>query len=786
MDPSRSSDDAGQATTAPPDAAPVGLTGREAARRLAEAGPNAVADSSPHPVRRALGKLWAPVPWMLEAAIVLELVFGEYAEAIVVGVLLLFNAGLGFVQEQRAQNTLAALKSRLAATASVRRDGAWAIVPAAELVPGDVVTLSLGAIVPADVRIAGGAVLVDQSMLTGESVAAEKRAGDTAFSGGLVRRGEAVAEVTATGERTQFGRSAGLIRTAHVESSEQKAIFRVVRNLAVFNGVLAVVITICGFVLGLDLAEVAPLFLVALLASIPVALPSMFTLAETVGARHLADQGVLPTRLTALEEAAGVDVLCADKTGTLTMNALTVGRTVPTAGFGEHDVLALAALASSPGGSDPVDTAVREAAGSLEGYEWRLAAFQPFDPALKMATATVTDPGGAQETVSKGAYQVIAALTGDSSSADRASGLEHDGFRVLAVSAGPAGSQRLAGLIGLTDPPRPESRELIGRLAELGVRTVMVTGDAAGTADTVARQVGIRGKTHAGTPLPPELDVDRVGIFAGVLPEDKYDLVKTFERRGRIVAMCGDGVNDAPALRQAHMGIAVFSATEVARSAAGVVLTEPGLGGIIAAVREGRSTFQRILTYTLRSVVHKVVQVMFLLGALLMTGNAIITPVLMVLMMVAGDFLAMSSSTDNVRPSPRPNVWRIGNLTIAGVCLGVCDLAFCLGMLAFAKLGLGLGLAELRTFAVVTLVLTGQAVFYVSRERRHLWSSRPGKWVVASSVADIGFIVVLAAFGLLMAPLPLAVIGGVAVAALVLAFVLDGVKVLLFRVLAVT
>jgi len=344
---------------------------------------------------------------------------------------------------------------------------------------------------------------------------------------------------------------------------------------------------------------------------------------------------------------------------------------------------------------------------------------------------------------------------------------------------------RMAGLVALSDPPRSDSRPLIEHLSKLGVRTLMVTGDAVTTAEVIAAAVGVRGAVSTVTQLEQDGDIEHVGVFANVLPEDKFTLVKTLQAHGYVVAMCGDGVNDAPAIRQAQMGIAVFTASDVAKSAAGIVLTEPGLGGIVAAIEVGRSTFQRILTYTLRSIVHKVVQVLFLFAGLIITGHAIITPVLMALMMVTGDFLAMSSSTDHVRPSPVPNVWRIGNLTIASVILGFCDLTFCIGSIVVGRSVLHLSPNALQTLAVITLVFTSQAVFYVARERRHLWSSRPSLWMMLSSLVDLTVIITLAVNGILMTSLSFAVIVCVAVATIVLAFILDTLKVLLFRRLAI-
>ncbi len=592
-----------------------GLTTDEARHRLQTFGPNATPDTTARPLRRALSKLWAPVPWMLEAAIVLQVALGDYTEATIIAGLLVFNAALGLLQESRAQSTLAALKSRLALTASVRRDGGWTTVPAAELVPGDVVKLSLGGVVAADVRLTAGEVLLDQSMLTGESVPIEAGAGVQTYAGALVRRGEAVAEVTATGARTKFGRTAELVRTAHVVSSQQKAVLRVVRNLVAFNGVVIVMLVVYARFLAMPLGEIIPLVLTAILASIPVALPATFTLAAALGARALAKRGVLPTRLSAVDEAATMDVLCADKTGTLTRNALAVTIIHPMPGFDVPHVLALAALASTDGGQDPVDAAIRSAAASNSVSDApKLIKFAPFDPAKKMSEASATGATGGTQRIVKGAFAVVMGLVERSPAATAAANeLEAKGFRVLAVAAGPPAAMKLAGLIALSDPPRPDSAALVAELHGLGVRTVMVTGDAPATAAIVAQAVGLDGAVSPPGPIPDAVRPEEFAVFAGVLPEDKYKLVKAFQKGGHTVGMCGDGANDAPALRQAQIGIAVSTATDVAKSAAGMVLTEPGLAGIVAAVKEGRVTFQRILTYALNSITKKIVTVLFLI-----------------------------------------------------------------------------------------------------------------------------------------------------------------------------
>jgi H+-transporting ATPase len=459
-------------------------------------------------------------------------------------------------------------------------------------------------------------------------------------------------------------------------------------------------------------------------------------------------------------------------------------------GFDEPHVLGLAALASSDGGQDPVDGAIRTAAAQKAASDLpKPVKFVPFDPGTKMSEAAATETNGATVRVVKGAFAAVAGLTSSPGAAPDASKtageLEAQGFRVLAVAVGPPEDVKLAGIIALSDPPRTDSAALITELHTLGVRTVMITGDAAATAAIVARAVGLDGKVCPPGPIPAAVHPEDFAVFAGVLPEGKYDLVKAFQKSGHTVGMCGDGANDAPALRQAQMGIAVSTATDVAKSAAGIVLTKPGLGGIVASVKEGRVTFQRILTYALNSVTKKTVQVLFLAAGLVMTGHAILTPMLMVIIMLAGDLLGMSLATDNVRPSPMPNAWRIGRLTIAGVFMGTCELVFCTAVLAFGKFRLGLGVDALRTVAFVAIVFGNQATTYTNRERQRLGSARPSRWLIGSSVADVSIASTLAICGIAMTPLPALAVGGALAAAAVFAFIADFAKVPLFKRLGI-
>jgi H+-transporting ATPase len=756
-----------------------GLTNDEATVRLMTDGPNAMPDVSVRPIINLLGKFWAPIPWLLEASLILELGLHKYVEAAIIAGLLIFNATLAFVQEGRAQATLKALRSRLALNASVFRDGAWQTLPATRLVRGDLVKLSLGAIVAADVHLVDGSVLLDQSMLTGESLPAEANAGADTYAGALVRRGQATAEVTATGARTKFGRTAELVQNAHSVSSQQTAVLHIVRNLAIFNGVVIVLIGIFAYSHSLARGEIISLLLTSVLAAIPVGLPATFTLAAALGARALAKLGVLPTRLSAVDEAGTINILCSDKTGTLTLNQLSVTAVRALPCSDEARVLAMASLASSEGGSDAVDAAIRFASEKKPPPDrLKLSQFVPFDPAKKIAEATASNPKGDVIRVVKGAFTAVAGLAAAApNAATIADELEKKGFRVLAVAAGSPTALEIIGLIALSDPPRADSVSLIAELKSLGVRTVMVTGDAPETAAIVAHAVGLDDTVCPSGPLPKDIKPQDFAVFASILPEGKFDLVKAFQKGGHAVGMCGDGANDAPALRQAQIGIAVSTATDVAKSAAGVVLTESGLGGIVEAVRVGRITFQRILSYTLRSTIKKIAQVLLLAIGLLLTGQAILTPMLMVIIMITGDFLSMSLATDRVRPSATPNSWEIGKITRAGLILGFCFLAFCTSILAVGRFEMHYGIDTLRTLTAVVLVYGGQAITYAVRDRSHFWGLRPTKWLVLSTCADVLFISVLAKRGIAMAPLSLTVLATILGATVIFWMVLSVVKI---------
>ena len=760
---------------------PRGLSSAEAARRRLEFGPNTVAEEQERPLLKILKHFWAPVPWMLEATVVLQLVIGEHLEALMITTLLLLNVGLSVFQESRANAALALLKQRLSPVVRVRREATWRNLSAADLVPGDVVQLSLGGVVPADVRIVSGSVLLDQSMLTGESIPVEVGPAKTAFAGAMVRRGEATGEVSATGVRTYFGRTAELVRIAHVESSEQRAVMAVVRALTVVNFAIVVGIVAYAHTIGMNVRQILPLVLTALLSAVPVALPATFTLAAALGARTLAMKGVLLTRLSALHEAAMVDVLCADKTGTLTRNELAVRavRSV-TAAYQDGDVLAFAAAASSSEGQDPIDAAIRALArerGPALGRTLQVSRFTPFDPAVKMAEAAAIDGTGRTLRVVKGAPAAVATMAPLSNAASAVlEDFTDAGYRTLAVAAGRPDAMTLIGLVAFGDPPRADSAALLTELNALGVSTVMVTGDAAATAATVAGAIGLRGPVCPPGQIPDSVGPDRFAVYAGVFPEDKFRLVRAFQRRGHAVGMCGDGANDAPALRQAQMGIAVSTATDVAKAAAGVVLTDPGLGGIVTCIKEGRAAFQRVLTYTLSILVNKCATLVVMGCGLVMTGHAVLTPMLQALMMLAGDFVTMSRAADRARPSEYPNAWRVRNLVLAAFPLGVFKLCYLITVLGVGWYVARLNPAQMQTLTFLALALAGQANIYVLRESRHFWQSRPAPVMLAASGCDVVLVTGLALGGILMTALPTVDIAGLWLATIAFAWSFDMVK----------
>jgi H+-transporting ATPase len=753
------SDRAGQGEK--PSTHPGGLSSQEAAERLAKCGPNAVAEEKRQPVLSFLKKLWGPVPWMLEITVILELVLGKNVEAVIIGALLVVNAILSFIQENRAQGALALLRQQLTVQSRVLRDGQWQLVPAQNLVPGDVIHLRMGDLVPADVSLVDGQIQMDQSSLTGESALVDGTAGQTAYAGAVIKRGEANGEVAATGSQTKFGKTAELVRTAKTASHLEEIVFSIVKYLVIADIALAVVVLMYALYAQIAWHTILPYILILLVASVPVALPAMFTLATALGAADLARNGVLVTRLSAIEEAAAMRVLASDKTGTLTENRLTLGSIYPYAPYSEEDVIRLGALASEEATQDPLDTAilnaVRERGLSLSA---EVLHFTPFEPASKRSEALVHQVGGDTLLVMKGAPLTIAALCNLNIETD-VKHLASNGYRVLAVAAGPQdGPLHLAGLLALQDAPRADSRSMIRNLNDLGVRVLMITGDDLLTAQAIAGQVGITGSACPADQLhqqvaPEALDCN---IFAGVYPEDKFHLVSALQNAGYIVGMTGDGVNDAPALKQAEVGIAVSSATDVAKAAASLVLTSPGLSNILAAVKTSRKIYQRMLTYTLNKIIKTFQIALFLSLGFILSREFVVTPLLVVLLLFANDFVTMSIATDHVSFSQKPDRWHIRTLMLVAFILAVPALLISFAFFFAANNLFHLPLAQMQTLMFVMLVFTGQVNVYLVRERRHFWNSLPSRWMILGTAADVVVVSILAVQGIFMAAIPLSLV----------------------------
>ena len=763
-----------------------GLTSAEARQRLLKYGPNMVAEDHPHPWLLLLRKFWAPVPWMLEATIALQFALGKADEAAIIAVLLIFNAVLGFAQENRANNALALLKKRLAIQVRVFRDKIWQQAAAQDLVPGDVVHLRMGDFAPADMRLLDGQVLLDQSSLTGESLPVEAGTSATVHAGVIVKRGEASGEVTATGEHTYFGKTAELVRSAKTASHLETLIVTIVKYLVTLDAILVAALLLYSWIHGIAITEVLPFALILLVASVPIALPATYTLATALGALELAKNGVLVTRLSAIEEAAAMDVLASDKTGTITQNRLALTALHSFAPYADDDLLRWAALACDHATQDPIDMAILEAAqlrGLLSDMPQRLS-FTPFDPETKRSEARY-DQNGSKLRVLKGAPRVIAALVmgGPNISAD-VERLGADGSRVLAVAVetGDNGLQ-FAGLVALQDPPREDSHLLIQNLHDLGVRVLMVSGDGPATARAVAEKVGIGGRVCSPENLHEAIqqNVLDYDVFARVLPEDKFRLVQALQRNGHVVGMSGDGVNDAPALKQAEVGIAVANATDVAKAAASMVLTNPGLADVKAAVETSRRINQRMLTYTMNKIIKTLEIAIFLSVGVMLTGVFVITPLLIVLLLFTNDFVTMSIATDHVSYARKPERWNIPNLMLTSGILAGLMLILSFAVFFAGRDWLHLPLSQLQTLIFVMLVFTGQGNVYLVRERRHFWQSVPSRWLLLASLLDIVVVGILSTQGILMAAIPLWLVSGLMGLVLVYLIAVDFIKIRVFK-----
>ncbi len=758
---------------------PGGLTSEEARSRLAVYGPNELPETPSRPLRDLAARFWGPVAWMLEAALVLEIVLDKVPEAAILFSLLVFNALLAYFQEQRATAALNLLRRRLRVTTRTYRDGAWVSLPARELVPGDRIHLRMGDIVPADGEIRDGLLEVDQSTLTGESEPVSRSPGATIYSSSVVRRGEADAEVTATASRSFYGKTAELVRSARTVSHLQSLLFGIVRYLVTLDAAMAVLVLATGWLRGIPLSDVVPFVLILLIASVPAAMPATFTIANALESRELVEEGVLVTGLSAVQEAASMDLLCVDKTGTLTEGRETL-RDLAASVPGEEDrLLALASAACDASTGDTIDLAILAELGRRGLTPPSRVRFVPFDPALKRSEAVVRADGQDHRVV-LGSPSVVAELCGVAPDPAALTRLSEGGARVLGVGVEQDGALRLAGLIALADPPRADAPSLVSSLKEMGVRVVMLTGDTRPTALVVARRVGIGERIGERADL--ERDPSAYDGFAGVYPEDKYRLVEALQRSRHVVGMTGDGVNDAPALKQAEVGIAVSNATDVARASAKLVLTRPGLADIVSAVRSGRKVYRRMLTWTLNKVSKNFEQVFLLTVGFVAAGVFVTSPFLILLLIFANDFVSMATGSDRARVSSGPDRWDVREIAIVAGVVGGSWLALSLGLLGWALAVAHFGVAELQTFFFVYLVFGSQATLLLVRERGHAWSSRPSTPLLVAVVADMVVVGLLAVTGTLM---PVAIspwlVGLVLVAILGVAIPVDFVKEQLIR-----
>ncbi|MHB8305442.1 MAG: plasma-membrane proton-efflux P-type ATPase [Vulcanimicrobiaceae bacterium] len=743
----------------------AGLTNAQAQELRRRYGRNEIPLERVNPLFAWLRKFWGPVPWLLEAVIALTLATGRYADASAIGFLLLFNATLAQIQEGRAQNAVALLRKAIVVRAQVLRDGSWQAVPAAELVPGDVVHLALGNVVPADVRVIKGSVEIDQSTITGESLPRDVEKDAIAYASALVKRGEADGIVTATGTQTTYGKTAELVRTAKASGNLERLVLNLVRVLTLVTLAVIAAVVVQAIRLHLQPVDVALFSIIVLLASVPVAFPAAFTLATTLGSLELAHSGVLVTRLSAIEDAASMEILFTDKTGTITKNEISVASVLPFGAYTVEDVLALASAASDPSGQDPIDLAVFHEAVARKADTAALAPcdFQPFDPATKRSAATVKWRG-TDGTASKGAPAAIQALCGRPTPevAPAVTRLATEGYRVIAVAFGAANAVEPVGLIALADPPRDDAADLVRAISGLGVRMAMLTGDSIETAKTVARSVGIEGPAcdHADIARDPSL-IDRCSVFASIFPDDKLAILRRAQHAGKVVGMTGDGVNDAPALKQANIGVAVSTATDVAKAAASVILTQPGLANIVPAIEVSRRIFERMLTYTIVKII-KFFEITFVLGLVFfLTGRFLLTAELMVALLLFNDFVTLSIATDNVGSSHGFDTWRVGRVVRAAILVATITAGAVLGIVWYSARYAELDTSQLQTVTFYAIAVMGQLSLLAMRERDAIFARPPSTWLIGSITLAIGAAAFIALRGVLSAPLPAQLVLGV-------------------------
>lgn len=781
------------------ETSPDGLSQAEAQKRLAQYGPNEIEEKSTNPFLKFLTYFWGPIPWMIEAAVILSAVARHWPDFAIILLLLLANAVVGFWEEHQAGNAIAALKAKLARKAQVKRDGKWITPPAQELVPGDVIRVRLGDIVPADARLLeGDSIEVDQSALTGESLPVTCKPGDTVYSGSIIRLGEIDAMVYGTGANTFFGKTAQLVQGAHTISHFQRAVLKIGNYLIILAVALVAVIIIVALFRGDPVLTTLQFALVLTVAAIPVAMPTVLSVTMAVGARLLAKKEAIVTRLAAIEELAGVDVLCSDKTGTLTQNKLTLGEPFCMKGVPPDQVILNAALASRSDNKDTIDLAVL---GGLVNdqvlKEYLVVHFQPFDPVHKRTEATVKGTDGIEFKVTKGAPQVILDLAANARQVqddiDRAiNEFAARGFRSLGVArADEQGLWQFLGVLPLFDPPRDEAKATIATARQMGVNVKMITGDQVAIARETAGKLGLGtnildasgfGDTKHHETAQLAESIEKADGFAQVFPEHKFHIVDVLQQQGHIVGMTGDGVNDAPALKKADCGIAVSGATDAARAAASIVLMASGLSVIIDAIKESRKIFQRMNSYAIYRIAETLRVLLFMTMAILVFNFYPLTAVMIVMLALLNDGAILSIAYDNVLYKDKPEAWNMRMVLGVATVLGVVGPVAAFGLFFIAERIYHLDRALIQTLMYLMLSVAGHLTIFLARTRGPFWSIRPAMilWVAVLGTQIVATLI--AVYGVFMTPLGWGWAMFVWGYALVWFFVNDRVKLVAYRI----
>jgi H+-transporting ATPase len=749
---------------------PEGLSQAEAQKRLAQYGPNELEEKKTNLFLKFLSYFWGPIPWMIEIAVILSGVVQHWPDFFIILLLLVANAVVGFWEEREAGNAIEALKAKLAIKARVKRDGKWINPAARELVPGDVIRLRLGDIVPADARLLeGDPVEVDQSALTGESLPAERKSGEAVFSGSIVRQGEIGALVYATGAKTYFGKTAQLVQEAHTVSHFQRAVLKIGNYLIILAvALVALIITVAVF-RGDRILTTVQFALVLTVAAIPVAMPTVLSVTMAVGARLLAKKEAVVSRLVAIEELAGTDVLCSDKTGTLTQNKLTLGDPFSVNDVPAEQVILFGALASRADNNDTIDLAVLGGLKNKEALQaYQVVHFQPFDPVHKRTEAAVKASDGKTFKVTKGAPQVILELSANAGQVKPAAEkavkeFAARGFRSLGVArAEGEGPWQFLGVLPLFDPPREDAKATVETARQMGVKVKMVTGDALAIAQETAKKLGMGADIldasglgdvkHQETAAVTE-SIEKADGFAQVFPEHKFHIVDVLQKRGHIVGMTGDGVNDAPALKKADCGIAVSGATDAARAAAAIVLLTPGLSVIIDALKESRRIFQRMNSYAIYRIAETIRVLLFMTLAILVFNFYPLTAVMIVMLALLNDGAILSIAYDNVHYKDQPEAWNMRMVLGVSTVLGVIGVVSAFVLFYLGERVFDLDRAHIQTLMYLKLSVAGHLTIFLTRTRGPFWSIRPARILWVAVVGTQIVATLIAVYGLFMTPL---------------------------------